>query len=217
MPATGARPSSTLSKLSKTHDNIDPVRSVRAGPVSMCGDIMSASTAKHPIRRILDSLYLVAGYIAAACLAGILVIIVMQMVARWSSLTFPGATQYAGYLMASSTFLAFAYALNNGAHIRMSLLLNVLGKRKYWAELWCLLIGTAASAYVAWYAVKFVYWSHKLHEVSQGQDATQLWHVQLPVAIGAIIFAICFADNLVSFILNGKDNVDDGDEAGFSE
>ncbi len=178
---------------------------------------MSASSVKHPIRRFLDGLYLFAGYIAAACLFGILLVIVMQMVARWSSLTFPGGTQYAGYLMASSTFLAFAYALNSGTHIRVGLLLSALGKYKFWAELWCLLIGSAASAYVAWYSVKLVYWSRKLHDVSQGQDATQLWYVQLPVAAGAIILAISFADNLVSLILTGEDNIDDGNEASLTE
>ncbi len=178
---------------------------------------MSESSVKHPIRRILDGLYLLAGYVAAACLLGILLVIVMQMVARWSSLTFPGAAQYAGYLMASSTFLAFAYALNSGAHIRVGLLLNALGKHKFWAELWCLAIGAAASTYVAWYAVKFVYWSRKLHDVSQGQDATQLWLVQLPVAAGAIILAICFADNLVSLIFKGSDNIDTDAEAGLTE
>ncbi len=178
---------------------------------------MSTSKDKHPVRRLLDGLYLFSGYIAAACLFGILVVIVLQMVARWSSLTFPGATQYAGYLMASSTFMAFAYALNSGAHIRVGLLMTALGKHQFWAELWCLGVGTAASAYVAWYSVKLVYWSRKLHDVSQGQDATQLWYVQLPVAVGAIILAICFADNLVSLITRGKDNISSDGEAGLTE
>lgn len=178
---------------------------------------MNASSSKHPVRSVLDRLYLYAGYVAAACLLGLLLVIIAQMVARWTDMSFPGATQYAGYLMAASSFLAFAYTLNSGGHIRVGLLLSALGKRQFWAELWCLVIGTAATSYLAWYSVKLVYWSRKLHDVSQGQDVTPLWYVQLPVAIGAIILAICFADNLVSLIFTGKDNVDEGSETGLTE
>lgn len=178
---------------------------------------MAISTRKHPIRMALDGLYDVAGYLAAVCLVAILGVIVIQMVARWSSVTFPGGAEYAGYLMAASSFLAFAHALNKGAHIRVSLLLTSLGERKFWAELWCLLVGVAASVYVVWYAMKMVFWSRKLHDVSQGQDATPLWLVQIPVAVGAILLAICFIDNLVSLLLYGHDNIVESEKASHGE
>jgi TRAP-type C4-dicarboxylate transport system permease small subunit len=178
---------------------------------------MSAPSRKHPVRRTLDGLYDFAGYLAAACLLALLIVIVIQMVARWSSLTFPGGAEYAGYLMAASSFLAFAHALNHGSHIRVGLLLTALGRHKFWAELWCLAIATAASGYLAWYAVKLVYWSHKLHDISQGQDATLLWYVQIPVAAGAVLLAICFADNLVSLIINGRDNIVESAEQAHGE
>lgn len=178
---------------------------------------MTHSSGKHPVRKVLDGLYDLGGYLAAACLLAILAVIVMQMVARWSSLTFPGGSQYAGYLMAASSFLAFSHALNRGAHIRVGLLLTALGKHKFWAELWGLIIATAATSYMAWYAVKLVYWSRKLHDISQGQDATPLWYVQIPVAVGAVMLAICFADNLVTLILKGKDNIVESAEQGLTE
>ena len=165
----------------------------------------------HPgvIRRVLDRIYSACAALAAMCLVAMLCVIVMQMVARWLSLTFPGATQYAGYLMAAASFLAFAGALNTGAHIRVGLALNALGRHRFWGELWCLIVGTAASAYLAWYAVRLVHWSRKLHDVSQGQDATPLWIVQMPVALGAILLAVAFADNLVTLIKTGRDNIRD--------
>ncbi|HCL66075.1 MAG TPA: ABC transporter substrate-binding protein [Rhizobium sp.] len=168
---------------------------------------MNGSIRKHPVRRILDRLYDAAGGVAALCLVAILLVIVTQMVARWSSVTFPGGAEYAGYLMASASFLAFAHALNHGAHIRVNLLLTALGRNRFWGELWCLLIATAGSTYVAWYAVKLVYWSRKLGDISQGQDETMLWIVQLPMAAGAILLAICFADNLLTLIITGTDNI----------
>lgn len=159
------------------------------------------------LRRALDALYDGAGALAAACLVVILVIIVLQMAARWTGIPFPGSSEYAGYLMAAASFLAFAHTLNRGGHIRVGLLLGRLGKHRYWGELWCLVIGAAATSYLAWYAVKTVYWSRKLHDISQGQDATPLWLPQLPMAAGAILLAICFVDNLVTLIVTGRDNI----------
>jgi TRAP-type C4-dicarboxylate transport system permease small subunit len=138
-----------------------------------------------------------------------LAVIVMQMAARWSAFTFPGATDYAGYLMASASFLAFSGALNSGAHIRVGLLLTGLGRHRFWGELWCLVIGSAASAYLAFYACRLVRWSWKLKDVSQGQDATPLWIVHTPMALGAILLAVAFADNLVMLLATGRDNIRD--------
>ena len=154
------------------------------------------------LRRGLDGLYYGCGLIAAGCLIAILLIIVAQMVARWTGATFPGATSYAGYAMAAASFFAFAHALNRGAHIRVSILINALEGRARWLlELWCFAIGTALAWYLARYTVKAVYWSWKLKDVSQGQDATPLWITQLPMAIGAIVFAIALTDHLIHLII----------------
>lgn len=159
------------------------------------------------MRYLLDRLYFSCGVLAALCLVGILVIIFMQMFARWMLVPFPGSSEYAGYLMAASSFLAFPYALNAGSHIRVTLFIKAMGSKRYWGELWCLLIGAAASSYLAWFAWKMIYWSLKFNDISQGQDATPLWIVQTPVAIGATILAICFWDNVVTLVLSGKDNI----------
>jgi TRAP-type C4-dicarboxylate transport system permease small subunit len=109
--------------------------------------------------------------------------------------------------MASASFLAFAHGLNRGVHIRVNLFLTWLGPRRFWGEVWCMAVGTAATAYLAWYAVKLVYWSRKLGDLSQGQDATPLWIVQTPMAFGAVLLAVCFLDNLISLIKRGRDNI----------
>ncbi len=158
-------------------------------------------------RRVLDGVYNAGGYVAALCLLAILVVIVAQMVTRWMNVSVPGLSEYAGYLMASASFLSFAHGLNRGVHIRVSLALTALGERRFWGELWCMLIGTAASCYLAWYAVRLVYWSRKLGDVSQGQDATPLWMVQTPMAVGAVLLAICFIDNLVTLVVTRQDNI----------
>ena len=57
--------------------------------------------------------------------------------------------------------------------------------------------------------MRLVYWSWKLNDVSQGQDATPLWIVQVPVAAGAILLAVAFIDNLITLIRTGRDNIRD--------
>ncbi|MEZ5730182.1 MAG: TRAP transporter small permease [Burkholderiaceae bacterium] len=144
---------------------------------------------------------------AAGFTVAILVIIVLQMAARWSGIAFPGSTDYAGYRMASASFLAFAHALNRGAHIRVGLLLNVLGPRRRLGEAWCFGIGSALGVYFAYYAVKAVYWSYRLNDISQGQDATPLWVPQLGMAVGAVVFAIALLDHLVRVIRTGDPGI----------
>lgn len=161
-----------------------------------------------PIRRALDALYFVSAALAAICLIIILVLIVVQMLARWTGEVFPGAPDYAGYAMAAASFLAFASALNKGSHIRVSILLNAVGDRKRWfLEVWCFAIGTAVAWYVSYYIYRMLGFAIKFKDVSQGQDATPMWIAQMPVMIGSVILAIALTDNLVSLFINGKHRI----------
>ncbi|MDF0599687.1 TRAP transporter small permease [Psychromarinibacter sp. C21-152] len=156
------------------------------------------------VRTILDAIYKAAGVVAALCLVSILGLIVLQMLARWTGMVFIGATDYAGYAMAAASFLAFAYALNHGSHIRVSILLNSVPKRvRWWLEIWCFGIGSAIMWYFAWFGQRFVYWSWKFGDVSQGQDATPLWIPQSVMLAGAVILAIALTDHLVHLIVTG--------------
>ncbi|RMA43052.1 TRAP transporter small permease [Rhodophyticola porphyridii] len=160
------------------------------------------------IRSFLDWLYKASGVAAALCLIAILLLIVAQMVARWVGDIFPGAPNYAGYMMAAASFLAFASALNGGAHIRVSILLNAVPpKIKWMLEVWCFAIATATIAYFVYYAYWFVYWSWKFNEVSQAQDATALWIPQSVMVVGGGILLIAFADNLLAVLFKGNHRI----------
>jgi TRAP-type C4-dicarboxylate transport system permease small subunit len=146
--------------------------------------------------------------LAALCLIAILGLIVVQMLARWTGEVFPGAPDYAGYAMAAAAFLAFANALNRGSHIRVSLLLNALspGLRRMF-EIWCFGIGAAVMWYFVFYAQRFVYWSWKFNDISQGQDKTPLWIPQMAMLVGAVIFAIALTDHLLHVIFKGDHRI----------
>ncbi len=171
---------------------------------------MQEATTRHPVRKVLDAIYQYSGYLSAAFLVILLCIIVLQMVMRWSGSVFIGATNYAGYCMAAASFFALAYALNHGAHIRVGMLLNQLGRYRRIGEAWCFGIGTALSVYFMYYAYKGVYWSLKLNDVSQGQDATPLWIPQIPMALGTTVLALTFVDHFIRILFFGLDDVADG-------
>lgn len=152
------------------------------------------------LRPWLDRLYKLGGVLGALCLIAILTLVTLQMLARWTGEVFPGAPDYAGYFMAGASFFAFAYALNHGAHIRVSMLLSTMGRFRFIGEIWCFAIGTGLSVYFAWFATKTTYWSYKLHDVSQGQDATPIWIPQLVMVAGTVLLSIAMADHLIRLI-----------------
>ena len=157
------------------------------------------------LRRLLDFIYFASGALAAVSLVAILLLIVVQMIARWTGEVFPGAASYAGYAMAAASFLAFANALNRGAHIRVSVLLNALpAGPKRLLEIWCFGLAAAIAWYFTYYAYWFVYWSWKFNEVSQSQDATSLWIPQSVMVVGGGILAVALTDNLLYLIVKGE-------------
>ena len=163
-------------------------------------------TRKRWPRRMFDGLYMLCGMIAATAMLAMLGIICAQMVARWSAQTFPGATSYAGYCMAASSFFALAYALNRGAHIRVNLMLTALGRYRYYGEVWCFAVAAVLATYFARYAVKFNIQSEKLGEISQDLDKTAMWIPQLSMSVGTVILAICLWDNLTRMVVKRKNN-----------
>ncbi|MFC6636068.1 TRAP transporter small permease subunit [Sulfitobacter sp. JBTF-M27] len=160
------------------------------------------------IRKFLDFLYMLAGVLAALCLISILLLIVVQMIARWTGEVFPGAPNYAGYAMAAASFLAFANALNRGAHIRVSILLNaVTAGPKRLLEIWCFGLAAAIAWYFTYYAYWFVYWSWKFKEVSQGQDAIHLWIPQSVMVLGGGLLALALTDNFIQVLIKGEHRI----------
>ncbi len=160
--------------------------------------------AGRAVRPVLDFVYRGCGAIAAVFTCLILIIIVLQMGARWTGQQFPGSTDYAGYCMAAASYFAMAYALNHGSHIRVSLLLTHLsGLARRIADLWCFGLGAGLSGYFAFYAIKGVRVSHMLNDVSQGQDATPLWIPQLSLAIGTVVLTVALLDHFVRVLFTG--------------
>lgn len=157
------------------------------------------------MRRLLDSLFDSAGYLAGLFMVGTLVSVLASILGRMHPIfNLPGADAYAGYCMAASAFLALAPTLRRGEHIRVTLLLNHLPRAaQRWLDMACHLVAAALSAALAWYSVRLVLQSHEFHDVSSGLDATPLWIPQIGMALGTSLFVVAFVSDLV-LLLQGK-------------
>ena len=160
------------------------------------------------IRRFLDGLYLAGGLIGAGFLLLILLIIVAQVIARWTGQVLPGSTAYAGYCMAAASFFSLAYALNHGAHIRVTLFLAKLGRYHRLGEAWCFGASTFLSGYFAWYAWEAVRVSIMINDISQSQDATPLWIPQIAMGLGTTLLFIAFLDNFYRVVFFGDHGIE---------
>ena len=162
----------------------------------------------HPLRNFLDKIYIGAAYLASFFLLCILVVIVVQMVARWTGFVVMGAAAYAGYSMAASTFLAMAYTLHQDGHIRVRIILNKLGKNKKWGERWCYGIGSLLALYFFYYASRGAHFSYILNDISQQDDALPMWIPQMVMVIGTFILATAFIDRLYQTIFFNYDELE---------
>ena len=165
------------------------------------------------MRRLLDAVYLSAAALAALFMVGLLLMVVLSIVSRQLHFHVPGTDAYAGYLMAASGFLALAHTLKRGEHIRVTLVLNALqGRWRRVLEVWALGAATLLALLFAFYSVRLSWQSYTFHDISTGNDATPLWIPQLAMALGTVVLAIAFIDELV-LELRGQRAVESAAEA----
>lgn len=150
------------------------------------------------MRKILDALYLSAAALAALFMVALLVMVLLSIVSRQLQFHLPGTDAYAGYFMAASGFLALAHTLKRGEHIRVTLVINALkGRWKRGMEIWALAAASLLSVLFAFYSVRLSWQSWSFHDISTSSDATPLWIPQLTMALGTVVLAIAFVDELM--------------------
>ena len=150
------------------------------------------------MRRFLDALYDGTAALAALFMVLLLVMVMLSIVSRQLHFNVPGVDAYAGYMMAATGFLALAHTLKRGEHIRVTLLLASLhGGARRALELWALFAASLLALLFAVYSCKLSWQSYTYHDISTANDATPLWLPQLTMALGTVVLAIAFVDELV--------------------
>ncbi|WP_313604275.1 TRAP transporter small permease [Rhizobium sp.] len=170
---------------------------------------MSAADPHHSIfpewlRKGLDGLYLVSGWLAGLFLISIFVIMLALSAGRPLGIDVPAGDDFASWAMAASAFLGLAHTFRSGEMIRVGLLIERLtGRTRQLFEVAALLIGSAAAVYFAWYAFDMNRTSWEFNDLAQGVIAMPLWIPQIGFSGGLIILAVAMVDELVHVLFGG--------------
>ena len=157
----------------------------------------------YKIDSFLKNIYRFSGYIAALFLILVATFILIGIASRVFGFYIRGLAEYSGYCMAASSFFALAYTFVEGGHIRITLFLEkISGVKKKLLEIWCLIIASFYSGYVAFYFIKMLKISYEFQERSEGADEILIWIPQTSVAIGSLIFFVCVFHQFILKIFN---------------
>ncbi|WP_414708726.1 TRAP transporter small permease subunit [Ramlibacter sp.] len=156
-------------------------------------------------RAALDGLFGLAGWLGAACIALMCLLMVGQSVGRQFGWPTGAVNDLVAWLCAAAAFLTMAHAFKHGDFVRVTLLLErcaPAARRRY--ELGCLALAVAAVAYLAFWACRFTWQSWQFHEVAQGVWAVPIWIPQLSFAAGSLLFLLAVADEFVIVLRGGE-------------
>tara|TARA_Y100000992_G_scaffold237705_1_gene168482 strand:+ start:137 stop:628 length:492 start_codon:yes stop_codon:yes gene_type:complete len=157
----------------------------------------------YKIDSFLKNIYRFSGYIAAFFLILVATFILIGIASRIFGFYIRGLAEYSGYCMAASSFFALAYTFVEGGHIRITLFLEkISGVKKKLLEIWCLIIASFYSGYVAFYFIKMLKISYEFQERSEGADEILIWIPQTSVAIGSLIFFVCVFHQFILALFN---------------
>lgn len=153
------------------------------------------------MRKFLDGIYLLAGYLAGLFLVVVFLIMTFMSFGRSVSLNIPAGDDFAAWSMCAMAFLGLAHTFKSGELIRVGLVIDRLPSGvRYVVELICLAIGVSVISYFAWHAVIMTYQSYDFGDLSHGVIAVPLWIPQLGYSVGLVILAIAFIDELIRVI-----------------
>ena len=151
------------------------------------------------MRRLLDGLYRGGAVLAGFGIVLIVVSVVAQVGGRMMGVLVPGADDIAGYALTASSFLALAYTLRTGGHIRLTLLLHVVSPRaRRGLETGCLAVGGLLAAWFTYHVGEMVWDAWRFGDKAQGVLAVPLWIPQSVMGLGSLVLLVAFVDDLVA-------------------
>lgn len=157
------------------------------------------------LRKSLDGLYLLAGWLAGLFLIAILVLMMALSIGREIGINVKSGDDLTAWCMASMAFLGLAHTFKSGEMIRVGLLTDKLtGKAKYVAELFSLVMAAVITGYFAWQVVLMTYTSWLIDDMSTGVLVIPLWIPQTGFAAGLVILFIAVVDELVHVLGGNK-------------
>jgi TRAP-type C4-dicarboxylate transport system permease small subunit len=157
------------------------------------------------VRRLLDGLYLAAGWLAGLGLVAIGALMMAMSLGREFSVNVRGGDEIASWLCAAVAYLGLAHTFKSGDLVRVGMLVESLkGRPRRLAECAVLLVAAVITGYFAWYCIDLLHDSWRFRERTQGVISIPIWIPQIGLAAGAVILFLAVIDELVR-VLSGGD------------
>lgn len=152
----------------------------------------------------LDPIYKLTGFLAAAAMASIAGLILVEVVIRQLGGQVPSGDDFSSYALAATALLALGPTYRANEHIRVGLLVDRLtGGARRAVEVLCLLAAAIAVGWAFYWSAHFVIDSYKTNEMSQGLLAIKLWPWQLSMPVGFGVLLLALLDDLVHTLRGG--------------
>lgn len=164
------------------------------------------------MRKLLDGVYTGSGLLSAGLIAAICLLVTTQvmlnLVTKYGSfdvnLTIPSYADFAGYMLAASTFLALPYTLTRGGHIRVTMVLKVMpAGLRVASEVLCLALAAAVAGFASYYMYLLTHESYEFGDMSSGIVAIPLYIPQSTVLAGLVLLTVALVDLTVQTVRSG--------------
>jgi TRAP-type C4-dicarboxylate transport system permease small subunit len=157
------------------------------------------------LRRLLDGLYLWAGYLAGVFLVLIFLLMMALSLGREVGMNIPAGDDFVSWCMAAMAFLGLAHTFKSGDMIRVGLLIDRFsGRRRWYFEVGSLILGLGFVGFFAWHAVRLTFDSWRFNDMAQGVVAMPLWIPQIGYSGGLVILFIAFVDEFIHVVRGGE-------------
>lgn len=173
------------------------------------------------MRKILDTTYKAAGMVSAGLILAICLLISAQILLNGAGRLMPGVlpstipsyADFAGFMLAGSTFLAMAYTLRSGGHIRVTLVVQRLPNGlALLAEAAALAVAAGFAGYAVYFCGALVMESLHYGDVSNGIIPVPLWIPQSVMTFGLALFFVALLHSLYDLIRTGGSVIATPDE-----
>lgn len=165
------------------------------------------------MRKILDRFYLGCFYLAILCLCLICLVVAGQVfcnlvnkgagIIAGKSLGWqiPSYSDFTGYFLVGTTFLAAAYTFRQGSHIRVKLFLDRTGGRLRKAlEILSCAVVVGVMGMATWYSLQLCLESLEFGDLSPGLIPIPIWIPQAVMVAGCFVLWVAVVDTFIQLV-----------------
>ena len=161
------------------------------------------------LRRRLDFLFVLGGALAAIFIVLIAATIIIQIIGRELGFQIHGADDFTAWSVAASIFLALAYTFKQGAHIKVTIIIERLsGPIAKIAAIISLVISAVAIGFLTLSAAHFIYDNYQFGDLAQGLLKVPMWIPTISLFLGALLLFLAILDSLLAALF-GWDKTED--------